>query len=60
MEVIHITPINDTVPHVEDGTTCHCQPVAEHAPMLGIVMVTHNAIDCRELREVEGFHPRKN
>ena len=60
MEVIHITPINDTVEHVEDGTMCHCKPTAQHASLLGVVIVTHNAIDMREMREEEGFQPMKN
>lgn len=58
MEVFHITPINDTMPHLEDGNKCQCGPVVDTA-VFGVVYVIHNAWDQRELQEPD-FHPRKN
>lgn len=48
--IIHITPINDTREHVEEGQECDCAPTVMLLPD-GNIMVTHNSFDGRELSE---------
>ena len=45
-EDLHVVPLNDLLPHDEDGTECMCDPVVEmHG---GRLLVIHNAYDGRE------------
>lgn len=47
--MIHVLPINDEREHIEDGTTCWCDPqLITDEPELIIV---HNSADGRELIE---------
>lgn len=49
----HVLPIDDLREHVEQRT-CWCEPVLERAKD-GVLIVTHNALDGRELVERHGL-----
>jgi hypothetical protein len=43
---IHVLPVNDLFPHIEEGTNCPCRPrIERHGNDL---LVIHNAWDGRE------------
>jgi len=49
MDAVHVVPINDLKPHVENGEHCHCKPriqMEEHG-----TVVIHNSYDGREFYE---------
>lgn len=47
--MIHVLPINDEREHIEEGTTCWCDPqLITDEPEL---IVVHNSADGRELVE---------
>ena len=53
---VHVTPVNDTRPHVESGDRCWCNPRIERSdPKTGEVyevpLVIHKAADGREMFE---------
>lgn len=43
----HILPINDSLPHIETGSTCHCDPTVKLLDS-GDIMIVHNSYDGRE------------
>jgi len=59
--MIHIVPLNDSKPHNEDGTQCHCEPHVffndpETGKTLAEPIVLHVAWDGREvMEEAEAF-----
>lgn len=56
MEIVHVIPLNDLVPHVCDEE-CPCLPRTEKAGA-GIVVI-HNAWDLREIEELnEDLHSK--
>jgi hypothetical protein len=48
MDKIHILPINDIHPHIEEDS-CKCQPKVQHVE--GGTLVIHNSYDGREVLE---------
>lgn len=59
-EIIHITPINDLLPHAEEGVVCPCIPTVEEAPTIGCLYVVHRSYDGREYRENGQINPTLN
>lgn len=54
--MIHIVPLNDLKPHVEEGTHCPCEPHVfwndpKTGETLGEAVVLHKAWDNREVVE---------
>jgi len=49
----HVLPIDDLRPHVE-RRSCWCQPAIERLKD-GVLLVTHHALDGRELVEQHGI-----
>jgi len=50
----HVLPVEDLREHVE-SRSCWCRPRTEFLPTLGVLLVTHNALDGRELVERHGL-----
>jgi hypothetical protein len=48
--LIHITPVDDTQEHIEEGQSCPCGPTVELLPD-GSIMISHNSWDGREWSE---------
>lgn len=56
MRVIHVEPVNDLIEHDCTSDSCICGPRLSFPPEGGMV-VTHHALDGRELREPD-YEPR--